>query len=130
MYSKDEKVLCFHQELLYDAKILDVRLKDPSDKKSPHEYLVHYKGWKNTYVLFLIIFPASTHSLPLPHARLPCRVLIVLSLSLFFPPRFHPSPPSRLAQPCLPFICNPSNLTVMYREQLRWVPDPNKRYLY
>lgn len=52
MYSKDEKVLCFHQELLYDAKILEVRLKDPSDKKSPHEYLVHYKGWKNTYVLF------------------------------------------------------------------------------
>ncbi|KAJ5195375.1 Chromatin modification-related protein eaf3 [Penicillium cinerascens] len=49
MYSKDEKVLCFHQELLYDAKILDVRLKDPSDKKSPHEYLVHYKGWKNTW---------------------------------------------------------------------------------
>lgn len=55
MYSKDEKVLCFHQELLYDAKILDVRLKDPSDKKSPHEYLVHYKGWKNTYVLLFII---------------------------------------------------------------------------
>ncbi|OQD68622.1 hypothetical protein PENDEC_c033G05028 [Penicillium decumbens] len=49
MYSKDEKVLCFHQELLYDAKILDVRLKDASDKKSPHEYLVHYKGWKNTW---------------------------------------------------------------------------------
>ncbi|KAJ6113943.1 Chromatin modification-related protein eaf3 [Penicillium sp. IBT 18751x] len=49
MYSKDEKVLCFHQELLYDAKILEVRLKDPSDKKSPHEYLVHYKGWKNTW---------------------------------------------------------------------------------
>lgn len=82
MYSKDEKVLCFHQELLYDAKILDVRLKDASDKKSPHEYLVHYKGWKNTYVFFSIIFPASTHSFPLPHARLPFRVLIVLS---FFP---------------------------------------------
>lgn len=48
MYSKDEKVLCFHHEILYDAKILDVRHKDSSDKKSPFEYQVHYKGWKNT----------------------------------------------------------------------------------
>lgn len=63
MYSKDEKVLCFHQELLYDAKILEVRLKDPSDKKSPHEYLVHYKGWKNTYVLFFIISNLVTPAL-------------------------------------------------------------------
>ncbi|KUM62573.1 hypothetical protein ACN42_g4546 [Penicillium freii] len=49
MYSKDEKVLCFHHEILYDAKILDVRHKDSSDKKSPFEYQVHYKGWKNTW---------------------------------------------------------------------------------
>lgn len=48
MYSKDEKVLCFHHEILYDAKILGVRHKDPDDKKSPYEYQVHYKGWKNT----------------------------------------------------------------------------------
>ncbi|BDD58264.1 Esa1p-associated factor [Monascus purpureus] len=48
-YQKDEKVLCFHHEILYEAKILDVRHSDPSDKKSPHEYLVHYKGWKNTW---------------------------------------------------------------------------------
>ncbi|CAG8904645.1 unnamed protein product [Penicillium egyptiacum] len=49
MYSKDEKVLCFHHEILYDAKILDVRHKDSNDKKSPFEYQVHYKGWKNTW---------------------------------------------------------------------------------
>ncbi|KAJ5375077.1 Chromo domain/shadow [Penicillium concentricum] len=49
MYSKDEKVLCFHHEILYDAKILDVRHKDSTDKKSPFEYQVHYKGWKNTW---------------------------------------------------------------------------------
>ncbi|KAJ5972360.1 Histone acetylase complex subunit MRG15-2 [Penicillium vulpinum] len=49
MYNKDEKVLCFHHEILYDAKILDVRHKDPNDKKSPFEYQVHYKGWKNTW---------------------------------------------------------------------------------
>ena len=52
-YHKDEKVLCFHHEILYEAKILDVRQTDPDDKKSPFEYAVHYKGWKSTYVLLL-----------------------------------------------------------------------------
>ncbi|KAK5958637.1 Esa1p-associated factor [Knufia fluminis] len=48
-YQKDEKTLCFHGELLYEAKILDVRKQDPKDKTSPFEYRVHYKGWKNTW---------------------------------------------------------------------------------
>ncbi|KAJ5988039.1 Chromatin modification-related protein eaf3 [Penicillium waksmanii] len=48
MYTKDEKVLCFHHDILYDAKILDVRHRD-GDKKNPLEFLVHYKGWKNTW---------------------------------------------------------------------------------
>ncbi|KAI9931320.1 hypothetical protein ASPWEDRAFT_47450 [Aspergillus wentii DTO 134E9] len=48
-YQKDEKVLCFHHEILYEAKILDTRHTDPDDRKSPYEYLVHYKGWKNTW---------------------------------------------------------------------------------
>ena len=51
MYLKDEKALCFHGELLYEAKVLDVKRQDPKDKYSPFEYRVHYKGWKNTYVL-------------------------------------------------------------------------------
>lgn len=50
VYSKDEKVLCFHGELLYEAKILDSKVKDPNDKKDGYVYRVHYKGWKNTYV--------------------------------------------------------------------------------
>ncbi|KAI9707896.1 MAG: Esa1p-associated factor [Bogoriella megaspora] len=48
-YSKDEKVLCFHHELLYEAKVTDTRPVDQNDKKSGHEYRVHYKGWKNTW---------------------------------------------------------------------------------
>ncbi|KAK5086435.1 Esa1p-associated factor [Lithohypha guttulata] len=48
-YQKDEKALCFHGELLYEAKILDTRRQDPKDKSSPFEYRVHYKGWKNTW---------------------------------------------------------------------------------
>jgi mortality factor 4-like protein 1 len=47
-YTKDEKVLCFHHELLYEAKVLEVRRSDPKDKTSLHEYRIHYKGWKNT----------------------------------------------------------------------------------
>lgn len=47
-YQKDEKALCFHGELLYEAKILDLRRQDAKDKTSPFEYRVHYKGWKNT----------------------------------------------------------------------------------
>ena len=48
MYQKDEKTLCFHGELLYEAKVLEVRRIDSKDKTSPHEYRVHYKGWKNS----------------------------------------------------------------------------------
>ena len=48
MYAKDEKALCFHGELLYEAKVLEVKKIDPKDKLSAYEYRVHYKGWKNT----------------------------------------------------------------------------------
>ncbi len=47
-YVKDEKVLCFHHELLYEAKVLDMQQSDPEDKRSSMQYRVHYKGWKNT----------------------------------------------------------------------------------
>jgi mortality factor 4-like protein 1 len=47
-YAKDERALCFHGELLYEAKVLDSKPIDPSDKKSAYHYLVHYKGWKST----------------------------------------------------------------------------------
>ncbi|KEF57602.1 uncharacterized protein A1O9_05520 [Exophiala aquamarina CBS 119918] len=49
MYQKDEKALCFHGELLYEAKVLEIKRQDPKDKNSHYEYYVHYKGWKNTW---------------------------------------------------------------------------------
>ncbi|EMC95094.1 hypothetical protein BAUCODRAFT_35082 [Baudoinia panamericana UAMH 10762] len=49
LYHKDEKVLCFHHDLLYEAKVLESKVKDPSDKKDGFMYRVHYKGWKNTW---------------------------------------------------------------------------------
>lgn len=63
IYHKDEKVFCFHHEILYEAKILEVRLTDPDDRKSPYEYRVHYKGWKNTYVHLPILVFEMTWSL-------------------------------------------------------------------
>ncbi|KAF2090358.1 MRG-domain-containing protein [Saccharata proteae CBS 121410] len=49
MYVKDEKALCFHHELLYEAKVLESKPVDPADKKSAYQYKVHYKGWKATW---------------------------------------------------------------------------------
>jgi mortality factor 4-like protein 1 len=60
-FKKDEKALCFHHELLYESKILDVRPVDGDDKKSGFEYKVHYKGWKNTYVLLLTAVMRFAH---------------------------------------------------------------------
>ncbi|KAH7399051.1 MRG-domain-containing protein [Phaeosphaeria sp. MPI-PUGE-AT-0046c] len=48
-YRKDEKVFCFHHELLYEAKVLELKPMEADDKKSGFQYRVHYKGWKNTW---------------------------------------------------------------------------------
>ncbi|KAK9769945.1 putative Chromatin modification-related protein EAF3 [Seiridium cardinale] len=55
-FSKDEKVLCFHGDLMYEAKITDVRsASDPSNtnfatiKADDAQYKVHYKGWKSSW---------------------------------------------------------------------------------
>jgi hypothetical protein len=80
-YHKDEKVFCFHHEILYEAKILEVTLSDPDDRKSPYEYRVHYKGWKNTYVSFLS--PCYTHCLVLfPQNPVLLSQIIILAVIL------------------------------------------------
>ncbi|CCX11469.1 MRG-domain-containing protein [Pyronema domesticum] len=50
-YDVQERVLCFHGPMLYEAKVLEVR--KPEDKKEQPEYKVHYKGWKNTWDEFV-----------------------------------------------------------------------------
>ncbi|KAF1991679.1 MRG-domain-containing protein [Aulographum hederae CBS 113979] len=45
LYNKDEKVLCFHGMLMYEAKVIEVK----QTKAEDNEYKVHYKGWKNTW---------------------------------------------------------------------------------
>ncbi|KAL2759843.1 hypothetical protein ACRALDRAFT_1046796 [Sodiomyces alcalophilus JCM 7366] len=46
-FAKDERVLCFHHEMLYEAKILDIQPSEGSE--GGYQYKVHYKGWKNTW---------------------------------------------------------------------------------
>lgn len=55
-FSKDEKVLCFHGDLMYEAKITDLRsASDPTNtnpqsiKADDAQYRVHYKGWKASW---------------------------------------------------------------------------------
>ncbi|EEB05342.2 Clr6 histone deacetylase complex subunit Alp13 [Schizosaccharomyces japonicus yFS275] len=43
-YKLGERVLCFHGPLLYEAKIIDL-----DDKEETPSYLVHYKGWKQSW---------------------------------------------------------------------------------
>ncbi|KAI1427988.1 chromo domain-like protein [Xylaria sp. FL1777] len=47
-YSKDEKVLCFHGDLMYEAKIIDLRI-EPGKKADDAQYRIHYKGWKSSW---------------------------------------------------------------------------------
>ena len=47
----NERVLCYHGPLIYEAKVLKVDNWDENTTQSgivgPH-YYVHYKGWKQT----------------------------------------------------------------------------------
>ncbi|KAK3946438.1 chromatin modification-related protein eaf3 [Diplogelasinospora grovesii] len=45
-YSKDERVLCFHMDMLYEAKVLDVRSREDGNG---WQYKIHYKGWKSSW---------------------------------------------------------------------------------
>ncbi|KAG0165327.1 Esa1p-associated factor [Apophysomyces sp. BC1034] len=48
-FEEEEKVLCFHGPLLYEAKILSRQwLNEDPELHGPY-YYVHYKGWKRTW---------------------------------------------------------------------------------
>ncbi|KAI1780864.1 MRG-domain-containing protein [Hypoxylon cercidicola] len=47
-YAKDERVLCFHGDLMYEAKIIEVTVKS-GQKPEDAQYRIHYKGWKASW---------------------------------------------------------------------------------
>ena len=56
-YNAQERVLCYHGNHVYEAKVLKTKnFDEPSPttgEVGPH-YLVHYKGWKQTCVFFYL----------------------------------------------------------------------------
>ncbi|KAJ3118546.1 Esa1p-associated factor, partial [Nowakowskiella sp. JEL0407] len=51
LFQDNERVLCFHGPLVYEAKVLKAELwegKENPDENGPH-YFVHYKGWKSSW---------------------------------------------------------------------------------
>jgi mortality factor 4-like protein 1 len=52
-FAQNERVLCYHGPLLYEAKVLKAETWDENNTilgtTGPH-YFVHYKGWKQTCV--------------------------------------------------------------------------------
>ncbi|ORZ01080.1 MRG-domain-containing protein [Syncephalastrum racemosum] len=46
-FEKDERVLCYHGPLLYEAKVRNRDKK--AGQKDELRYLIHYKGWKQTW---------------------------------------------------------------------------------
>ena len=59
-YAPNERVLCYHGPLIYEAKVLKAEVWDESntqsDQTGPH-FFVHYKGWKQTcgYLSFICL---------------------------------------------------------------------------
>lgn len=50
-YAVNEKVLCFHGPLLYEAKVLKAENWTTENTKNGSigaQYFVHYKGWKQS----------------------------------------------------------------------------------
>ncbi|EPB90385.1 hypothetical protein HMPREF1544_02751 [Mucor circinelloides 1006PhL] len=47
-YQDNERVLCFHGPLIYEAKILEKNWMEEPEATGPH-YYVHYKGWKKSW---------------------------------------------------------------------------------
>ncbi|KAJ3508079.1 hypothetical protein NLJ89_g5952 [Agrocybe chaxingu] len=51
-YVAQERVLCFHGPLIYEAKVMKTKIFEdlhPITGASGPHYLVHYKGWKQTW---------------------------------------------------------------------------------
>jgi mortality factor 4-like protein 1 len=64
-FTINERVLCYHGPLIYEAKILKSEVWDDTSTRTgevgPH-YFVHYRGWKQSYA-------------PQPHC---CRLMLYL----------------------------------------------------
>ncbi|PHZ10794.1 MRG-domain-containing protein [Rhizopus microsporus ATCC 52813] len=49
LFEVNEKVLCYHGPLIYEAKIMDRQWMNEDPELQGPYYFVHYKGWKRTW---------------------------------------------------------------------------------
>ncbi|KAI7884738.1 MRG-domain-containing protein [Mucor mucedo] len=49
IFEENEKVLCYHGPLIYEAKILESKWMDEDPELTGPHYYVHYKGWKRSW---------------------------------------------------------------------------------
>jgi hypothetical protein len=84
-FATNERVLCYHGPLVYEAKVLKCEVWDETNTKLDSvgaHYLVHYKGWKQTYV--------SPAQILAPPSDFPYRSFSVLQLGRVGPYGAHP----------------------------------------
>ena len=63
-FSINERVLCYHGPLIYEAKVLKSETWDETNTKLGtigQHFFVHYKGWKQTFV-FSVFSPIPFHT--------------------------------------------------------------------
>jgi mortality factor 4-like protein 1 len=51
LYAVNERVLCYHGPMIYEAKIIKTEIWDENNTQTADvgaHYFVHYKGWKAT----------------------------------------------------------------------------------
>ncbi|KAI8343730.1 MRG-domain-containing protein [Chlamydoabsidia padenii] len=48
-YNQDDKVLCYHGPLIYEAKILDRKTEIDSNNEAKPLYKIHYQGWNKKW---------------------------------------------------------------------------------
>ncbi|CAG8552981.1 7036_t:CDS:2 [Diversispora eburnea] len=49
LFKENERILCYHGPMIYEAKILQYDKHHPKTGLAGPHYLIHYKGWKNTW---------------------------------------------------------------------------------
>ncbi|RCH86850.1 Esa1p-associated factor, partial [Rhizopus stolonifer] len=49
VFEENERVLCYHGPLIYEAKILERSWMDKDPELTGPYYFVHYKGWKRSW---------------------------------------------------------------------------------
>ena len=68
-FTQNERVLCYHGPMIYEAKILKIDNWDQTTGTVGPHFFVHYKGWKQTRVSATLPSNDAQFLIPLSHCR-------------------------------------------------------------